>query len=84
VTFTGTYNIGSDLRGAFTLVTASGSKTYALVLSSIASDIAQKARFIEFDDKAGTNGQRGSGVMRLQDTAAFPQGKIKRPYAFGF
>jgi hypothetical protein len=84
VPFSGTYNIGSDLRGAFTLVTASGSKTYALVLSSIASGIAQKARFIEFDDKTGTNGQRGSGVMRLQDTTAFAQGKIKGPYAFGF
>jgi Putative Ig domain len=84
VPFSGTYNIGSDLRGAFTLVTASGSKTYALVLNSIASGVAQKARFIEFDDKTGTNGQRGSGIMRLQDTTAFAQGKIKGPYAFGF
>lgn len=82
--FTGTYNIGSDNRGAFTIITTSGSKTYALVLSSISNGAAQKARFIEFDDTTGTNGQRGSGVMRLQDTNAFAQSKITGPYAFGF
>lgn len=83
VPFAGTYNIGSDNRGAFTTVTASGSKTYALVLSSISSGVAQKARFIEFDDTTGTNGQRGSGVMRLQDTTSFALSKIMGPYAFG-
>src|SRR5712692_1804968 len=51
--FTGTYNIGSDNRGAFTISTASGTKTYALVLSSISSGVAQKARFVEFDDTTG-------------------------------
>jgi hypothetical protein len=84
VPFTGTYNVGSDNRGAFTIITASGSKTYALVLSSINSGVAQKARFIEFDDTTGTKGQRGSGVMRLQDTTAFALSKITGPYAFGF
>jgi hypothetical protein len=84
VPLTGTYNIGSDNRGAFTITTASGSKTYALVLNSITSGIAHKARFVEFDDISGTNGQRGSGLLRLQDTSAFTLGSIKGPYAFGF
>ena len=84
VSFTGTYNIGSDNRGAFTINTASGPKTYALVLSSISSGVAQKARFVEFDDTTGANGTRGSGFMRLQDATAFALASITGPYAFGF
>lgn len=84
VPLTGTYNIGSDNRGAFTITTTSGSKTYALVLNSITSGIAQKARFVEFDDTTGTGGQRGSGLLRLQDTSTFTLGSITGPYAFGF
>jgi hypothetical protein len=84
VPLTGTYNIGSDNRGAFTITTVSGSKTYALVLNSISSGVAHKARFVEFDDTTGTNGQRGSGILRLQDTSAFSLGSITGPYAFGF
>jgi Putative Ig domain len=83
VPLTGTYNIGSDNRGAFTIATASGSKTYALVLNSITSGIAHKARFVEFDDIAGTNGERGSGLLRLQDASAFTLASITGPYAFG-
>jgi Putative Ig domain len=83
VPLTGTYNIGSDNRGAFTITTASGSKTYALVLNSITSGIAHKARFVEFDDIAGTNRQRGSGLLRLQDASAFTLASITGPYAFG-
>lgn len=84
VPLTGTYNIGSDNRGAFTITTASGSKTYAVVLNSISAGVAQKARFVEFDDTTGTNGQRGSGLLCLQDTSAFSLGSITGPYAFGF
>ena len=84
VPLTGTYNVGSDNRGAFTITTASGSKTYALVLNSISSDVAHKARFVEFDDTSGTKGQRGSGLLRLQDPSAFTLGSITGPYAFGF
>jgi hypothetical protein len=84
VPLTGTYDIGSDNRGAFTITTTSGSKTYALVLNSIGNGVAQKARFIEFDDTTGTSGQRGSGLLRLQDTSAFSLGSISGPYAFGF
>jgi hypothetical protein len=71
VSFTGTYNIGSDNRGAFTMISASGLKTYALVLNSMSNGEAQKARFAEFDDTTGTTGQRGSGLLRKQDVTAF-------------
>jgi putative Ig domain-containing protein len=84
VPLTGTYNIGSDNRGAFTITTANGSKTYALALNSISSGMAHKGRFVEFDDTTGTSGQRGSGLLRLQDTAAFSLSSITGPYAFGF
>jgi hypothetical protein len=84
VPFTGTYNIGSDNRGAITIDTAAGTKTYALVLSSISGGVAQKARFIEFDDTSGKTGTRGSGFLRMQDTTAFTLGGVTGPYAFGF
>lgn len=84
VPLTGTYNIASNNTGAFTITTSSGSKTYAVALNSISNGVAQKARFIEFDDVTGTSGQRGSGVLRLQDTSAFTSGGIAGPYAFGF
>jgi putative Ig domain-containing protein len=84
VPITGTYNIGFDNRGAFTITTTSGSKTYAVVLNSISSGLAHKARFVEFDDTTGTSGQRGSGLLRLQDTSAFSLSSITGPYAFGF
>lgn len=67
---TGTYYIGANNRGAITLTTAAGSRTYAVTLSSLSSGVAQRGRFIEYDDTDGS-GQRGSGVMRLQDTSAF-------------
>jgi hypothetical protein len=84
VPLTGTYNIASNNTGAFSITTANGSKTYAVGLNSISNGVAQKARFIEFDDTTGTNGQRGSGFLRLQDTSAFSLGSITGPYAFGF
>lgn len=84
VSFTGRYNIASDSRGAFTVTTASGSTTYALVLNSLSNGVARKARFVEFDDTTGGSGHRGSGVLRLQEPDAFALNKITGPYAFGF
>lgn len=81
---TGTYNIASNNTGAFTINTAGGSKTYAVALNSISNGVAQKARFIEFDDTTGSSGQRGSGLLRLQDASAFSLTSITGPYAFGF
>jgi hypothetical protein len=84
VPLTGSYSITPNNTGAFTITTSSGSKTYAIALNSISNGVAQKARFIEFDDTTGTNGQRGSGLLRLQDTSAFSLGSVTGPYAFGF
>src|SRR5690349_7459295 len=84
VPLTGTYNIGLDNRGALTITTASGPKTYAVALSSISGGVAHKARFVEFDDTSGTGGQRGSGLLRLQNSPAFTLASITGPYAFGF
>lgn len=84
VPLTGTYNIASNNTGALTITTSSGSKTYAVAFNSISNGVAQKARFIEFDDTTGTNGQRGSGQLRLQDSSAFSLSSITGPYAFGF
>lgn len=84
VSFTGTYNIGTNHQGGLTINTANGAKTYDFILSSISSGVAHKARLIEFDDTTGTGGQRGSGIMRLQDTTAFALASITGPYAFGF
>jgi hypothetical protein len=83
VSFAGTYNISGDNRGAFTIVTASGSRTFSLVLSAISNGVAHQARFVEFDDATGTQGRRGSGILRKQDTTAFSQSKINGPYALG-
>jgi hypothetical protein len=81
--FNGTYNIGADHRGAFTLYTPDGPRTFALVLSAITNGLAQNGRFAEFDDTTGTSGRRGSGILRAQDAGAFALGKITGPYAFG-
>jgi hypothetical protein len=84
IAFTGTYNIAADQRGAFTLQTTSGTKTFACALGTLISGVATKGRFIEFDDFDGSTGQRGSGILRLQDTSAFTLASITGPYAFGF
>jgi hypothetical protein len=86
VTFTGTYIIDLNNRGTTTFTNSLGGKvTYAFAVGSLnSSGVATKARLIEFDDTTGTNGTRGSGVMRLQDTTAFSQSNITGPYAFGF
>lgn len=38
-----------------------------------------EARFVEFDDTARTNRQRGSGLLRIQDASAFTLDKYDRP-----
>ena len=83
VPFTGTYNIGSDNRGAFTFQTSSGTKTFACVIGTVNGGVASTGKFIEFDDTTGQHGQRGSGILRLQDATAFSLSSIKGPYALG-
>jgi hypothetical protein len=88
-TITGTYTIGADNRGTMNLTYTSGmtsiNHSYAIAVGTITSGgIAQKARFIEFDDTTPPTGARGEGVMFLQNTAAFTQASINGKYAFGF
>jgi hypothetical protein len=84
VSITGTYNIGADNRGILSIKNAVRTAKYAIAVGSIdSSGVATKARFIEFDDTTGTSGTRGSGVMVLEDPAAFSLSKITGPYAFG-
>jgi hypothetical protein len=83
VPFTGAFNIGGDNRGAFTLQTASGTQTFAVVVGGITGEVASRGRFIRFDDTDGKKGQRGSGVLRLQDTTVFSLASVKGPYALG-
>jgi hypothetical protein len=82
--FTGTYSIDSENRGAFTLDASGSSKTYVCVIGSITAGVATNGRFIEFDDTNGANGQRGSGILRLQDSTAFSLASFAGAYAFGF
>jgi large repetitive protein len=83
VPFTGTYNIGADDRGAFTIVTSSDTRTYVCVIGAVKTGVANNGRLIEFDDTDGKTGRRGSGILRLQDTTAFSLASITGPYAFG-
>jgi hypothetical protein len=81
--FTGTYTVGPDNRGSMTLTatvggTALGTSRFALG-SFNASNVATKAEFIEFD----TSGTRGSGVIGMQNPAAFSAAAISGAYALG-
>jgi len=70
--FTGTYNIGPDNRGTFTINNGSGTSTFAFALSAD----GKTARFIEFD----SSGVRGSGILKAQNTSAFFRGAIIGSY----
>jgi hypothetical protein len=75
--FTGTYNVGADGLGIMMLQFADGSSaTYA-----VAATAEGNARFIEFDDAAGT-GTHGSGEIEKQDTSAFSISKLEGDYVF--
>jgi hypothetical protein len=82
--FTGHYLIGLDNRGMMTLQMASGQTVqYSFAVDTASGEVAQRARFIEFDDANGHAGTRGSGVMRLQDATAFTQAAMQGNYVFG-
>lgn len=85
----GSYAIGADHRGTLTLNFASTalcgftSRTVAFALGSLNnSGVATVGRLVEFDYTTGTPNDVGSGVMYLQQSAAFGQSSIKGPYAF--
>lgn len=83
--FTGRYLIGVDNRGEMTTQDANGqTKKLAFSVGTADGTLAHSVRFIQFDDAAGISGTRGSGIMRLQDTAAFTQSAFSGKYVFGF
>ena len=85
----GSYAVGPDHRGTLTLNFASTalcgftSRTVAFALGSLNnSGVATVGRLVEFDYTTATPDDFGSGVMYLQQSAAFALSSIKGPYAF--
>jgi Fe-S cluster assembly iron-binding protein IscA len=70
--FTGTYTIGPDNRGTFTITLGSVTSTFAFALSPT----GQIARFIEFD----ASGVRGSGILKAQNPADFSTAALTNSY----
>jgi hypothetical protein len=78
-TFTGTYSIFQDGLGSLTFnITGGGSRGFALSMMGNGN-----ANIIQFDDSTG-GGTRNSGVLLIQDTAAFSTVLSAGGYAFGF
>src|SRR5467141_1879258 len=75
--FTGTYSIGADNRGAMTL-NFSGSSA-KLAFAMLANGNAQ---FIEFDASGGA-GTIGSGTVEKADATAYSTSRITGDYVFG-
>jgi hypothetical protein len=75
------FSVGADNRGCLTIATGSVTFKYAISLGSLnGSNIATKGRMIEVDN----SGTLGSGVLRLQDSAAFTTSAfVGNNYAFG-
>ncbi|HET7205318.1 MAG TPA: hypothetical protein VFI95_01945 [Terriglobales bacterium] len=80
----GNYAVGPDHRGTATLsFFGGGSRTVAFALGSLnGSNVATAGRLIEFDYTTAVNGPIGSGVIYLQQSAAFALSSIKGSYAF--
>jgi len=85
----GSYAVGPDHRGTFTLNFASTalcgftSRTVAFALGSLNnSAVATVGRLVEFDYTTAMPDDVGSGVIYLQQTGAFALSSIKGPYAF--
>ena len=80
----GSYAVGPDHRGTATFnFLTGGSRIIAFALGSLnGSNVATAGRLIEFDYTTLVNGPVGSGVIYLQQSAAFVLSSIKGPYAF--
>jgi Fe-S cluster assembly iron-binding protein IscA len=70
----GTYQVGADNRGVMTISSPLGTHTFRFSLNLLGT----KGRFISFDN----SGVRGSGVLELQDPAAFDASVISGGYVF--
>ncbi len=79
VPFTGTYSLGSDRRGYFTITTAQGTATYRMTVDPSGS----KGKFIKFDALPSSAPIDGTGYFELQDKAAFSLSALAGPYAMG-
>jgi hypothetical protein len=79
VPFTGTYGIGPNRRGSFTITTAQGTATYHMVLDPSQS----RGEFIRYDALDPDAPVFGAGYFELQDKAAFSFAALAGPYAFG-
>jgi hypothetical protein len=79
VPFTGTYLIGSDNRGSFTITTDQGTATYHMVVDPSKG----RGEFIRYDALDPDNPIFGTGYFELQDRAAFSLTALAGPYAFG-
>ncbi|HEV2133653.1 MAG TPA: hypothetical protein VGR47_05270 [Terracidiphilus sp.] len=76
VPFTGTYTVGTDHTGSFTLKTDGETATYQMTLDAS----GQKASYIRWDNAIDNFPQNGAGYFELQNTSAF---SIAGSYAFG-
>ena len=79
------YTVGSDRRGCLQLTDSAGTTTvFRFSVGGINSGVASTGRVIEFDDNSSTGtGDRGSGILRLQEPSAFSASALKAQYAFG-
>jgi hypothetical protein len=75
VPLTGSYQVNSDNRGTLTLNSMLGTHTYKFALNALGN----KGRFISFDQ----SDVRGSGVIELQDPAAFDPSALANGYVLG-
>jgi hypothetical protein len=69
---TGTYSLGPDNRGTFTINNGTTVFTFAFALAPG----GKSARFIEFD----SSGVRGSGILKAQNAADFSRGALTSSY----
>ena len=69
---TGTYSIGADNRGTFTITVGGATSTFAFALSPT----GQIAHFIEFD----ATGVRGAGILKAQNPADFSNAALTSNY----
>lgn len=77
------YSVGPDNRGCLALTdNLDDTITFHFALGAVNGGIASKGDVIEFDDTTGT-GQRASGILRLQNPAAFSLNALQPNYAFG-
>jgi len=80
----GSYAVGPDHRGTANFnFLGGGSEFIAFALGSLnGGNVATAGRLIEFEYTTAVPGPVGSGVMYLQQSAAFALSSIKGPYAF--